>query len=589
MTARTRKTKAKSTTRRSARTETAAKSTKAIGSSGLEGFAVHAGDTKREAAASMRELRETTATAQARTRNANLLPTKQLDPETAARAYLDNALASRALAAFERPTIDGAAAEFGSLGTEAVPLTGTTMVKFRQTFNKIPVYGSYVTVELDKDNKCIGINSSMGTPKGAPNVATVAPARALAVAAKAAAQKAASIKTTPRLYYYFDQGNAKWKLAYIIEDVPQGERASRDKKGRDAMRKDYVVDATKGTLLAALPRTPTATQASARDGLGVVRRFVVEKNGSHAALRDSILNVTTYDFAFKDPSKHPKLLPGALVENPPSPWPVAAVAAHANAEVVARFLRDVVKRNNIDNRGGEMVSSIDCWDREDGTDVENEWPNAYWDGDQMVYGQIAYPDGSLYSVANMLDIVGHEMFHGVTDNTSRLEYRTQAGALNESFSDIFGVIIGNWGKPLRAWTWQIGEGFEGPGKALRNLRDPTLHDQPKHMRDFEKSTPPYTYERNDYGHVHDNSGIHNYAAFRIMTAKANGKYLFTPAELAAMFYIAVTLQLSRTSQFTDSRRAVLQAARSLFRTESDSKKNAKIAAVERGFDAAGIT
>jgi hypothetical protein len=94
MTARTRKTTAKSATRRSARTETAAKSTKAIGSSGLEGFAVHVGDTKRQAAASMRELRETTATAQARTRNANLLPTAQLDPETAARAYLDNAFAA---------------------------------------------------------------------------------------------------------------------------------------------------------------------------------------------------------------------------------------------------------------------------------------------------------------------------------------------------------------------------------------------------------------------------------------------------------------------------------------------------------------
>ena len=224
-----------------------------------------------------------------------------------------------------------------------------------------------------------------GTPKGAPNVATVAPARALAVAVTGG-QKAASIKSTPRLYTISTRV-AKWKLAYIIEDVPQGERASRDKKGRDAVRKDYVVDATKGTLLAALPRTPTATQVSARDGLGVVRRFVVEKNGGHAALRDPILNVTTYDFAFKDPSKHPKLLPGTLVENPPSPWPVAAVAAHANAEVVARFLRDVVKRNNIDNRGGEMVSSIDCWDREDGTDVENEWPNAYWDGDQMVYGK----------------------------------------------------------------------------------------------------------------------------------------------------------------------------------------------------------
>ena len=59
--------------------------------------------------------------------------------------------------------------------------------------------------------------------------------------------------------------------------------------------------------------------------------------------------------------------------------------------------------------------------------------------------------------------------------------------------------------------------------------------------------------------------------------------------MTAMFYIAVTLQLSRTSEFTDSRRAVLQAARSLFRTESNAKRNAKIAAVERGFDAAGIT
>ena len=370
--------------------------------------------------------------------------------------------------------------------------------------------------------------------------------------------------------------------------MQQGERLRRGEKARDAVRKDYVIDAAKGTLLAALPRTPTATQVSARDGLGRLRRFVVEKNAGHAAMRDTILNVTTYDFAFKDPSRQPNLLPGTPIENPPSPWPVAAVAAHANAEVVARFLRAVVKRNNIDNRGGEMISSIDCWDREDGTDVRNEWPNAYWDGRQMVYGQIAYPDGSLYSVANMLDIVGHEMFHGVTDYTSRLEYRTQAGALNESYSDIFGVIIGNWGKPLDDGTWQLGTGFEGPGTALRNLRDPTLHDQPRHMRDFKTSTPPYTYERNDYGHVHDNSGIHNYAAFRIMTAKTGGKHLFSPEELAAMFFIALTLQLSRTSQFADSRRAVAQAARSLFRNESTTKRAARIAAVERGFSAAGI-
>ena len=57
----------------------------------------------------------------------------------------------------------------------------------------------------------------------------------------------------------------------------------------------------------------------------------------------------------------------------------------------------------------------------------------------MVYGQVKFPDGSFYSIANMLDIVGHEMFHGVTDHTARLEYVTQPGALNESYSDIFGT------------------------------------------------------------------------------------------------------------------------------------------------------
>ncbi len=148
-----------------------------------------------------------------------------------------------------------------------------------------------------------------------------------------------------------------------------------------------------------------------------------------------------------------------------------------------------------------------------------EWKNAYWNGEQMVYGQIKFRDGAFLSVATMLDVVGHEMFHGVTDFTSRLEYRTQPGALNESDSDIFGVIIANFKRPLASWTWELGAGFDGPGTALRDLEDPTKHEQPKLMRDFKPATPPYTFDRNDYGWVHDNSGIHNYAAFRIMTAK----------------------------------------------------------------------
>lgn len=515
---------------------------------------------------------------------------KTLDPETAAKTHLDEALASDELAAFSRPRTESAESEFKSLGSEAVPLTGTVMVKFCQRFHKIPVYGSLVTVELDKNNGLLGINSTMGSPSGVDHVAKVSPAQALAVAAKAAGAKASSLEQTPRLYYYFDQNAGKWRLAYIIENVavkrPRGEAGHSD-----AALKDYVVDAQTGKLLAELPRIATMARKveKARDSNDKMREIAVDAAGGKRSMRDLELNITTYGFDFKDPTRQAALLPGTLYTNPPDPWPSEAVDAHANGAQVARFLRDVVKRNNIDGRGGEMISTVNCWDRGDGVTPAREWKNAYWNGDQMVYGQIKFPNQTFYSVAAMPDVVGHEMFHGVTDYTSRLEYRTQPGALNESYSDIFGVIIANFAKPIARWSWRIGVGFDGPGKALRDLADPTLHDQPKHMRDFRTATPPYTYERNDYGWVHDNSGIHNFAAYKIMTAKAGSRYVFSKNDIAGMFFLALTTQLSRTSDFSDSRRGVIQAARALFRSRSAAVLARKIKAVEDGFAAAGIT
>ena len=520
----------------------------------------------------------------------NPIPLKNRDPESSARGYLERALAGTGRKSLARPITESGESEFRSLGAEAVPLTGTTTVKFRQEFNKIPVYGSLVTVELDKNNRCLGINSSLGAPAGVRHVARISPQKALAVAGKAAGQPPSSLKNTPRLHYYFHLDDSTWRLVYIVENVrPRKRKVLRD--GGDAVVKDYVVDAHSGKLLAELPRTSTmaAITERAKDGLKVSRAIAVERlSGGRRELLDVALNLTTYDFGFKDPSRQSRQLPGAIGTNPPNPWAVEAVAAHANAADVARFLRGVLKRNNIDNKGGEMISSVNCWDRDDGVTPAREWRNAYWNETQMVYGQVKFPDGSFYSIANMLDVVGHEMFHGVTDFTARLEYRTQPGALNESYSDIFGVIIANRTKPIGRWQWNIGEGFEGKGTVLRSMKDPTKHDQPKLMKDFLKAFPPFTYERNDYGHVHDNSGIHNYAAYRVITAKRGGNFLFNAKDVAALFYIALTQYLSRTSLFADSRRALVQAARSLFRNDAADLRTRKIRAVERGFRAAGI-
>jgi Zn-dependent metalloprotease len=94
----------------------------------------------------------------------------------------------------------------------------------------------------------------------------------------------------------------------------------------------------------------------------------------------------------------------------------------------------------------------------------------------------------------------------------------------------------------------------------------------------------------DFGGVHINSGIHNFAAFKITTSRdAQQKFIFTPTELAAIFYIALTQQLSRTSGFSASRRGVTLAAQTLFRNDPEAIRNAKIAAIAKGFDAVGIT
>ena len=93
----------------------------------------------------------------------------------------------------------------------------------------------------------------------------------------------------------------------------------------------------------------------------------------------------------------------------------------------------------------------------------------------------------------------------------------------------------------------------------------------------------------DYGGVHYNSGIHNFAAYNIITAgDGENGHMFKPEESAAMFYIALTQHLARQSGFSDSRRGVVLAARSLFRTLPQAAIDQRVAAIEAGFDAAEI-
>jgi Zn-dependent metalloprotease len=507
---------------------------------------------------------------------------KNLDPESAAKRILAHALASAAMPSLTAPKIDDDESEFKSLGVETVPLTGTTIVKFRQQINGIPVFGSLVSVELDDNNEMVSVNSNLAEPNVASYVAKISPHEALQRIAAEAGYGRELPKGTPQLNLYLDH-KGKWHLAYIVEDV-RSRKQSRAAPIKDVpMVYDYVIDALNGALVAELPRTPTIAHgiADGLDELGRKKSFGIEIAGGRKAMRDPRLNVETYDFAYLDPVRGG--LPGQLVA---SPWSPAAVSAHTNAAIVASFLRNVLKRNNIDNMGGPVISTVNCvvkqFERPPGSKI---WLNAFWDGTQMLYGQAAF-DGKLRSLASSLAVVAHELFHGVTGGTARLIYQGETGALNESYSDIFGTIISNSAEPdIAKWDWLIGDGISSGIEALRDMQNPTRFDQPKRMKNY-KNLP--LKPDADAGGVHINSGIHNYAAFKVMSATRGRAFVFKPAELAAIFYVALTQQLSRQSTFSDSRRGVVLATRSLFRKLPQRQIDARVAAVEAGFAAAGI-
>lgn len=563
-----------------------------VGGNGLRSFAFHRGD--KGAATVLGEVRPKAQRARSSARPgaaAARVSITGMDAETAARQYLTNALASEALPTFTAGDSGAEKSEFKLITVEAVPLTGTQMVKFCQYYRRIPVYGSLVAVELDKKNELISINSTLTEPTNVDPVASVAPADVLQTVVRVSGSDSQSMEATPSVYYYFDREAQRWRLVYIMRDVPNT-KGSQDVEAATAgvsnrrvqssgvtKAFDYVVDAHSGDLVAELPRSHNVS-IKALDGLKKMRTISFSKNSNGSFLHDPELNLHTFDFDFGNVDVLVNKLPGSYVANPPGPWSGAAVSAHANAADVLKFLGTVLRRNSVDNMGGPVRSTINCVE-ENGT---QEWDNATWYRKQMMYGQ-SKVNGELRSWALAKDIVAHELTHGITDYTARIEYLGESGALNESYSDILGVIVANIGKSdVKKWNWLIGDGLFGPETALRDMKEPENFDQPSHMNDYLKL--PKT-ESGDWGGVHINSGIHNKAAYNMLTAKdAQGKYLLKPKEVAALFYLALTQNLSRTSRFGDSRRGVELAARSLFANKAN--KQARFQAVAKAFDKVGI-
>ncbi|WP_090738361.1 M4 family metallopeptidase [Paenibacillus sp. Mc5Re-14] len=326
------------------------------------------------------------------------------------------------------------------------------------------------------------------------------------------------------------------------------------------LRTRYIIDANDGSIVFQYDIINEAT-GTGKGVLGDSKSFTTTASGSSYQLKDTTRGngIVTYT------ASNRQSIPGTILTDADNVWnDPAGVDAHAYAAKTYDYYKAKFGRNSIDGRGLQLRSTVHYGSR---------YNNAFWNGSQMTYGD---GDGSTFiAFSGDPDVVGHELTHGVTEYTSNLEYYGESGALNEAFSD----VIGN---DIQRKNWLVGDDIYTPniaGDALRSMSDPTLYDQPDHYSDLYRGS-------SDNGGVHTNSGIINKAYYLLAQGgNFHGVTVNGIGRDAAVqiYYSAFTNYLTSSSDFSNARAAVIQAAKDLYGANS-----AEATAAAKSFDAVGV-
>ncbi len=283
-------------------------------------------------------------------------------------------------------------------------------------------------------------------------------------------------------------------------------------------------------------------------------------------------------------AKNGPSLPGVLVrgENEAPSSDVSVNEAFDGAGATFDLYYAVYGRNSVDNRGLKLVSSVH---------YQTNYDNAFWNGDQMVYGdgdEGLPPAQRLFNRFTIsLDVIGHEHTHGITQYEANLNYADQPGALNESMSDVFGSLVKQYKLQQTAdqADWIIGQGLltaNVHGIGLRSMKAPGMaYDDPILGKDPQPdSMSGYVNTTQDSGGVHINSGIPNRAFYA--TAIEIGGFAWQKAGL--IWYKTLTDKLTATSNFQDAANLTFQAAGEIYGAGSPEQN-----AVAKGWQTVGIT
>ena len=242
-----------------------------------------------------------------------------------------------------------------------------------------------------------------------------------------------------------------------------------------------------------------------------------------------------------------------LQEGGTSPTDDSVKNAYDFSGKVRDYFMQKHQRKSIDNANMDLILNVH---------YGVKYQNAFWDGDEMTFGD---GDGQIFTdFSKSLDVIAHELTHGVTQWTANLEYEGQSGALNEHFSDVFGTVITQYaeGQTAASADWLIGDEIMGPqlgGEALRSMSEPGTaydndlmgkDDQPSHMKDY------YNGSEDNHG-VHTNSGILNKAFYLA------AKEMEIGTENAGLIWYDSLQKLWPTAQFNDAVKVIVDSAKDL--------------------------
>jgi Zn-dependent metalloprotease len=448
---------------------------------------------------------------------------------------------------------------------------GMTHVRVRQTFDGVPVWGAEAIAHVNADDSVASFTDAFvdQVSPGAGTRPAVSKERAVAEARQASNAPNAPVDGEPSLWIVRHDGgdSLAWQVRLLNTDVEVDEHPSIPV---------VFVDARNGKAVSSYDdlEADAGTGHSLYTGtVGLTTTF----NTAAFELKDGLRgNQAVYN------TNHGTSLPGSLMTDTDNVWGDGTAANQQTAAVDAAYAaaqtwdyyKNVHGRNGIWNNGVGARSTVH---------YSNNYVNAFWNGSQMVYGN---GSGNAKPLAS-LDVGGHEMTHGVTENTAGLVYSGESGGLNEATSDILGTAVEfAANNPADPGDYLIGEKIDvnGDGTPLRYMDKPSKDGASKDCWYSGIGSVDVHYSSGPANHffylLAEGSGAKtiNGVAYNSPTCNSSTVAGIGRAAAEKIWYRALTSYMTSSTNYSSARTATLNAASDLFGGTSSLQYSAVCAA-----------